>query len=49
MKAAAQYLSGKYLTARQAAIANKVPGPNVSYYAKLWKENDVVDEMIGGG
>ena len=46
MTAAAEFLSGKYPSARQAAIAHEVGGPNVCYYVHQWRENNMVDEMI---
>ena len=46
MKAAAEFLSGKYPNARQAAEAHQVPGPNVSYYVKAWRNTEAVDAMV---
>lgn len=46
MKAAAEFLSGKYPNAAKAAEAHSVPGPNVSYYVRTWRGSDAVDVMI---
>ena len=46
MKAAAEFLSGKYPSAAKAAEAHSVPGPNVSYYVRTWRGSDAVDVMI---
>ena len=46
MKAAAEFLSGKYPSAAKAAEAHSIPGPNVSYYVRTWRGSDAVDVMI---
>ena len=46
MKAAAEFLSGKYSNARQAAEAHQVPGPNVPYYARAWRNTEAANAMV---
>ena len=47
MTAAAQFLSGKHPSARQAAHSIDCHHANVSHYVKLWRDSGVVDVMVG--
>lgn len=46
MRAAAEYLTGKYPSALKAAEANDASGPNVSYYVRTWRAGGNVDAMV---
>jgi hypothetical protein len=45
MKAAASFLTGKHTSAYAFAQEQGVNSGNVSYYVKLWRGSDVVEEM----